>query len=81
MEKVRNAQKDNATAVLIADNTCLCSFAEFCAPDQPCEDSEPTMDDDGTGSDVRIPSMLLPKPDADKLRDELMNGTMVELKL
>jgi len=81
VEKVRNAQKDNATAVLIADNTCLCSFAEFCAPDQPCEDSEPTMDDDGTGSDVRIPSMLLPKPDADKLRDELMNGTMVELKL
>lgn len=83
VEKVRNAQKDNATAVLIADNTCLCSFQESCTDtdDQECEESEPTMDDDGTAGDIRIPSMMLLKPDGDRLRNELMQGTNVDLKL
>lgn len=82
VEKVRNAQKDNATAVLIADNTCLCTFPEdVCSADQVCEDGEPTMDDDGTGDDIRIPSMLLLKPDADKIKNELVSGQMIQLEL
>jgi hypothetical protein len=83
VEKVRNAQADNATAVFVADNRCLCSFEEgVCQSDQEeCEDDEPTMDDDGTGFDITIPSMLLLKPDGDKLRDELMAGTTVEVGL
>lgn len=82
VEKVRNAQKNNATAVLIADNTCLCSFpADVCDEDLQCEDSEPTMDDDGTGSDIRIPSMLLLKPDADMLKQELIAGRTIQLEV
>jgi hypothetical protein len=81
VEKIRNAEKDNATAVLIADNTCLCSVDGSCEADEECEDIEPTMDDDGTGVDIKIPSLLLFKPDADILRQELMSGTMIEMSL
>ena len=39
VQKVRNAQRAGAAGVLIADNTCLCSFPQ-CSPDnadEPCE--------------------------------------------
>jgi len=83
VEKVRNAQKDNITAVLIADDRCLCSgtSATVCQSDQPCEDSEPVMDDDGTGSDIRIPSMLVLKTEADRLKNALLGGNQVQLQL
>jgi len=82
VEKVRNAQKENVTALLVADNKCLCSFAaDVCQADEQCVDAEPIMDDDGTGSDIRIPSMLLLKPDADRLKNELLAGTPVQLQL
>ena len=58
VEKVRNAQRDNATAVLIADNTCLCCSIEgSCATGEECEAVEPTMDDDGSGVDIKTPSL------------------------
>ncbi|KAL3923352.1 MAG: hypothetical protein SGILL_001704 [Bacillariaceae sp.] len=81
VEKIRNAQRDNATAVLIADNTCLCSIEGSCDEGEECEKVEPTMDDDGTGVDIHIPSLLLFKPDADRLRSELVSGTMIEMSL
>jgi hypothetical protein len=82
VEKVRNAQRDNATAVFIADNTCLCVFGDACEEEgQECEDSEPTMDDDGSGDDIRIPSMMLFKPDSDKLKTQLVEGNFLRLQL
>ena len=80
-EKVLSAQTENATAVFIADNKCLCSFEDQCESDLECQDSEPTMDDDGSGFDITIPSMLLMKPDGDKLKAELVTGTDVEVQL
>ena len=83
VEKVRNAQRDGATAVFIADDRCLCSVDDSCAPDADdvCEVIEPSMDDDGTGSDIDIPSMLLLKSDADRLRNEIISGTMIETSI
>lgn len=83
VEKVRNAQRDGATAVFIADNRCLCSTNGLCEQDidEECEKIEPVMDDDGSGSDIRIPSMLLLKSDADKLRDEIVSGSVVETSI
>jgi len=83
VEKVRNAQKDGASAVFIADDRCICSAEGLCNHDanMDCEKTEPIMDDDGSGSDVRIPSMLLLKPDADKLRDEIVSGTTIETRI
>jgi hypothetical protein len=81
VEKVRNAQNENATAVIFADNKCLCRSGDACVSQETCEDFEPVLDDDGTGDDIEIPSMMLMKQDAETLRDKLMFGTMIRVKL
>lgn len=91
MEKVRNAQRDNATAVIIADNHCVCnrqnemdgSDGGVCPndPTQACEDVVPVLDDDGTGEDILIPSFMIYKPDAEVLIEQLKRGTDVEVNL
>ena len=83
VEKIRNAQKDGAAAVFIADDRCLCSEDGLCETnvEEVCEKFEPFMDDDGTGSDINIPSMLLLKSDADRLREEIVSGSVVETSI
>eukprot|EP00808_Paulinella_micropora_P010848 g70476.t1 len=55
--KVRNAQIAGAQAVVIVDNVA--------------ESEEPYMADDGTGSDIVIPAVLVSKGDGDKLKNSL----------
>ena len=43
--------------MLIFDNQCVCSD-ESCVSDMPCRRFEAYMGDDGTGSDITIPSFL-----------------------
>ena len=81
VEKARNAQNENATAIIFADNKCLCRSGDACVSHEVCEEFEPVLDDDGTGDDIEIPSMILMKQDADALRDILMFGTMIRVKL
>mmetsp|Transcript_10306 Transcript_10306/g.18235 ORF Transcript_10306/g.18235 Transcript_10306/m.18235 type:complete len:437 (-) Transcript_10306:252-1562(-) len=83
VKKVRNAQRSGAAGVIIADNTCLCSDAECVANSEnpTCETSEPIMADDGSGSDISIPSFLMFKRDADKVKGELRNGQPVQLEM
>jgi len=83
VQKVRNAQRSGAAGVLIADNTCLCSFAEQCHSDPgvECESREPIMADDGSGSDISIPSFLMFKQDADPVKAELMANHMVRIEM
>jgi len=90
VEKVRNAQRDNATAVIIADNHCVCNSRDemdgnggLCPndPTQACEDVVPVLDDDGTGGDITIPSFMIYKPDAEVLIEQLKRGTDVEVSL
>lgn len=83
VEKVRNAQRDGAAAVFIADDRCLCSADGLCESDvdQDCERVEPVMDDDGSGSDIKIPSVLLLKSDADRLRRAIVSGNVIKTKL
>lgn len=81
--KVRNAQRAGATAVLIADNVCLC-VNEGCKPDveeEGCEVQEPIMADDGSGSDISIPTFLLFKQDADPIKDVLRSDKPVRVEL
>ena len=67
---MRNAQHIGASGVLIADNVCLCDdtvcLNRTKAP--TCEDAEPLMADDGSGSDITIPSFLVFKHDADEFK-------------
>jgi hypothetical protein len=84
VSKVRNAQRAGAAAVLIADNTCLC-INEDCRADgggaQTCEVQEPIMADDGSGSDISIPTFLLFKQDADPIKTVLKNNKHVRVEM
>lgn len=83
VQKVRNAQHSGATAVIIADNKCQCQHAEKCklVKNEQCEEKEPIMADDGSGSDITIPSMMMFKHDADPLRAALDKGVAVRVEL
>ena len=85
--KVRNAQRAGAAAVVIADNICLCKYTSTCKEqenedtDLECEDNEPIMPDDGSGSDISIPSYLMLKQDADLLKQTLMVNAPIRMEL
>lgn len=46
-----------------------------------CESTEPIMADDGSGADISIPSFLMFKRDADKVKDELMQNHPVQMEM
>jgi len=83
VQKVRNAQRAGAAGVIIADNTCLCKAGDKChsEPGRECESLEPIMADDGSGSDISIPSFLMFKEDADEVKAELMANRNVRLEM
>ncbi|GAX12545.1 hypothetical protein FisN_24Hh121 [Fistulifera solaris] len=83
VEKVRNAQRAGASAVLIADTSCRCAD-DICmneTGDVTCEATEPYMADDGSGTDVSIPSFLVFKHDADTLRQVLISNTPIQIEM
>jgi len=87
VQKVRNAQRSGATAVLIADDMCICSHGA-CQDDLSsgsgenfCEEEEPVMADDGSGSDISIPSFLLFKEDADPIKSVLYKNENVRVQM
>lgn len=83
VHKARNAQKAGAAGVLIADNSCLCDHGDDCTsdPGEYCEDHEPIMADDGSGSDITIPSFLVFKQEADPIKAALKNNTFVRMEM
>ncbi|CAM9249510.1 unnamed protein product, partial [Choristocarpus tenellus] len=80
--KVRRAQHLGASGVIIADNNCLCSDTD-CIMDEGmvCEQVEPIMADDGSGTDIAIPSFLMKKPDASMLKNRLESGFLVQVEM
>jgi hypothetical protein len=81
--QVRNAQRSGAAGVIIADNVCLCSDDE-CMKDtgtSTCEATEPIMADDGSGGDISIPSFLMFKHDADKIKEEVKENRPVQVEM
>lgn len=83
VQKARNAQRSGAAGVIIADNTCLCSDLECVelSDQTTCETSEPIMADDGSGSDISIPSFLMFKKDADAVKAELRADHPVQIEM
>jgi len=83
VQKVRNAQRSGAAGVIIADNLCLCHDADCVSAnaDTTCQTSEPIMADDGSGSDITIPSFLMFKKDADEVKAELRANNMVQIEM
>ena len=83
VQKVRNAQRAGAAAVIIADNTCLCGATDckFGPNQDECESEEPIMADDGSGADISIPSFLLFKQDADKIKAVITQNQPVRVEM
>lgn len=83
VQKVRNAQHVGAAGVIIADNTCLCTDAACMGAGftAGCESAEPIMADDGSGSDISIPSFLMFKVDADAVIAEVKANRPVQLEM
>jgi len=82
VQKVRNAQRVGAAGVIIADNSCLCSATECTSdPGHECEEREPIMADDGSGSDISIPSFLMFKQDADQVKAEVQANHPVRIEM
>jgi hypothetical protein len=83
VKKARNAQRAGAAGVIIADSSCLCNAGDACTsePGEMCETKEPIMADDGSGSDVTVPSFLMFKQDADPIKKELMENTVVRIEM
>uniref|UniRef100_A0A7S2S2U1 PA domain-containing protein n=1 Tax=Eucampia antarctica TaxID=49252 RepID=A0A7S2S2U1_9STRA len=83
VQKVRNAQRAGAAAVIIADMLCQCKYDDLChsEPNVECEGLEPTMADDGSGADISIPSFLMFKQDADPVKATLMSNNPVRMEL
>ena len=81
--KVRNAQRSGAAGVIVADNTCLCTAGDACTsePGVDCESREPIMADDGSGSDISIPSFLMFKQDSDLVIAEMKANHMVLVEM
>jgi hypothetical protein len=75
VEKVRRAQQLGASAVLIANQDCLCGEPN-CTDDggsnEKCQDDLPIVADDGSGADVGIPSVVLQKTDAEAIKKSLL---------
>jgi len=83
VQKVRNAQRSGAAGVVIADNTCLCKDADCVSAnkDGSCQTAEPIMADDGSGTDITIPAFLMFKHDADAVKAEMKQDTMVQIEM
>jgi len=84
VQKVRNAQQSGAVAVVIADNVCLCSDGDQCSrtnPLGPCQSGAPIMANDGSDSDISIPSFLMFKRDADKVKVQLQANNPVQMEM
>mmetsp|Transcript_18486 Transcript_18486/g.40002 ORF Transcript_18486/g.40002 Transcript_18486/m.40002 type:complete len:522 (+) Transcript_18486:153-1718(+) len=82
VQKARNAQRVGAAGMIIADNSCLCSAKQCTSdPGHQCEEREPIMADDGSGSDISIPSFLMFKQDADGVKAEVMANHPVRIEM
>lgn len=83
VQKVRNAQRSGAAGVIIADNTCLCGDSRCVSANEEveCQNAEPIMADDGSGSDITVPAFLMFKVDADKVKETLQKGVVVQLEM
>uniref|UniRef100_A0A7S4JDJ8 PA domain-containing protein n=1 Tax=Odontella aurita TaxID=265563 RepID=A0A7S4JDJ8_9STRA len=80
--KVRNAQRVGASGVIVADNTCVCGDSKCPpTPGSECESREPIMADDGSGSDISIPSFLMAKEDANVVKELLKAKQPVQMEM
>jgi PA domain len=82
VEQVRNAQRAGASAVVIARAYCRCDDKDCDKGgyNGTCELRAP-LADDGSGADILIPSFLMDKDDARKIKAELAINRPVQIRM
>ena len=81
--QVRVAQFLGASAVVIADNQCVCDDVTCTSehPGETCQSSFPEITGDGSENDISIPSFLLNRHDASVLIEELRGNHPMQMQL
>ena len=80
--QVRNAQMDGAAALVFADKGCRCTDQNCTASFGPdCYNEDITLTTDGSSLDVSIPSMMLFKPKATAILEQVKKGQTVLMEL
>ena len=85
--KARSAQLLGASALIIADVKCLCGDEECEANqldqggDTSCQKNMPIMADDGSASDISIPTVLMGTMDANRIKGALVRNEPVYMEL
>ena len=89
--KVLHAQSAGASAVIFADDICLCddsvcreSVRNDHSPFVACHNKDEIIyeyDDDGMGYQLNIPSFFIFKADADTVREELKHNQPVQMEM
>ena len=80
--KARHAQLAGASALVIADEHCRCSDKNCTDKFGPeCQSLDPVLVNDGSGSDVSIPSFLLFKTVAESVKEQLKDNQTVLMEL
>jgi hypothetical protein len=76
VQQVRQAQSLGAAAVVLANHLCECSNVDCIqnSMDATCETMPPILKDDGSGSDIHIPSVLLTKPYSQPMKQRLVGN-------
>jgi len=81
VEQVRNAQKAGAAAVIIADNAFMCTEVDSVSRGADCQTRAPSVAGDETSHDIRIPSVLMLKSDADAVKEALKTQETVKVEM
>ena len=81
--QIRVAQFLGASAVVIADNQCVCDDVTCTSehPGETCQSTFPVISGDGSENDISIPSFLLNRHDASVLIEELRGNHPMQMQL
>lgn len=80
--QVRNAQMEGAAALVLADPNCRCTDTNCTKAFGPdCYKDDITLTTDGSSSDVSIPSVMLYKPKAQAILNQVKKGQPVLMEI
>ena len=79
VSKARRAQELGAAGLVLSSHYCLCS--ENCTNATQCLDELPELTDDGTGSTVQIPTMMISQGKAVHIKETLRENHLVMMEM
>eukprot|EP00980_Cylindrotheca_fusiformis_P009991 scaffold2212_cov143-Cylindrotheca_fusiformis.AAC.9 len=77
VQQVRQGQHLGAAIVILANHLCECNdhACALATKSDRCESEPPILQDDGSGSDIHIPSLLLSRGDSQPILNHLLGNS------